>query len=492
MPPSDAPPSFAALVVRGAIWAGAGHYALFAFGIARAIILARIVEPELFGLVAGAAVWASYLGACRVDLRMAALGSAEDAEVLDTQFLLENLSAAVAFPAAGILFLLWPDVTSQTGWALLLVLLAAAQFEALTSTSVYLLDRRLRQDVSGRLTIVGAVTGFLVPVALALAGFPATALAVDAVWPMLLPRIGAVLHVRWRPGVAWTRTQCRRQLQLASTMWSIGLLGKITFQFDDWLVFNLRRQGPVVWRSAGVEPEALYDRAYSVSKLPMDLPGGIIAGNALAIYAERASHGLATLVPAYRRMTWALAWIIFASGTYLFVAADDVVYVLGERWVPMVPLLQLMILFIVGRPLMQNAAQAMLAVKRERDLRVTMAVQAALLAATCPPAVYAYGAAGAAAVTSVVSVAGVFVAERYVSRHLGQRFWPIYVTPACTACVAGAVILALGGVLPANVWASALLKAALCLAVFGPALWLLQRSDATDVWQAFCRGWRQA
>ena len=59
MPPSAPPPSIARLAVRGAIWTSAGQYLFFVFGVAKAIILARLIDRELFGLVAGATVWAS-------------------------------------------------------------------------------------------------------------------------------------------------------------------------------------------------------------------------------------------------------------------------------------------------------------------------------------------------------------------------------------------------------------------------------------------------
>lgn len=490
MPSAVAPRSIAHRAVRGALWTGAGQYALFAFGIARGIILARLVDRELFGLVAGATVWASYLSICRLDLRMAALGNREASEVLDTQFLLENLSAAMAFPVAALLWAIWPGVLPPAGWAVVLVLLAATQFDALTSTSTYLLDKRLRQDITGRLTTLAAIVGFIVPVGIALAGHPLTALVVDAIW-WLLPRAGSLYFAGWRPGRQWTRPQIRQQLRLAGTMWSIGLLGKITFQFDDWLVFNGRRQSAVLWRGAGVVPEALYDRAYGVSKLPMDMAGGVIASNALAIYSERAAHGHEFLAPVYRRLTWSLAWIVFASGTYLLIAVDDLVYVLGTAWVPMVPLVRLMILFIVGRPLLQNCAQVLLALNRARDVQRASLAQAVLLVVICPPAVHFYGAAGAAVAVSVMSVAGLIVSEGYVTQAIGTSSWRIYVAPAVAAAVSTASAFALAP-LPMSVWISAIAKAILCAVVFAAAIWFMDRPAAIDAWQALRRGWRQA
>jgi O-antigen/teichoic acid export membrane protein len=481
-------PSLVRLAARGALWTGVGQYASFALGVGKAILLARLVGRPYFGLLAGATVWASYLGLARLDLRLAVLRSSEEPEVLETQFTLENLSALAGFAVAGLLALAWPGLMAPEVWGLVFVFLAAAQFETLTSTSVSLAEKRLRQDVIGRLTAASAVLGFAVPVALAWRGLPLPALVVDAVLPIVVPRLGAVVFAGWRPAVGWHPARVREQLRLAWTMWTTGLLGKVTFQFDDWLVFNLRRTGPSVWRSSGVEPEALYDRAYGIGKLPMDLAAGMIASNALAIYAEGAARGRDVLAGAYRRLTWLLAWVVFASGTFVFAAADDLVHVLGETWVPMVPLLRLMILFVLLRPLFQNNAQALLADGGERDVRRAMLVQAVFLAVVCPPAVLFAGAAGAAVAVSAMSAIGLFASERDVVRRLGIAPGALYVRPAGAGIVALALVTISSPLLPSNIWASAGLKGAVTAAIFGAAIALFDRAGAAEAWRLVRRG----
>jgi len=491
MPPPAARPSLARLATRGALWTGFGHYVTFALGLAKAIILARLIGREYFGLLAGAAVWASYLSFARLDLRLAVLKSREEPETLNTQFLLENASASAGLMVAALLALVWPHLASPTVWWLIFVLLAAAQLEALTSTSVYLTERRLRQDVLGRFTALAAVIGSVVPVLVALGGAALPALLVDAVLPVLIPRLGSLLFTRWRPAFVWDPRQLREQLRLAWTLWSTGLLGKITYQFDDWLVFNLNRPRPVIWLGSGVEPEALYDRAYSLGKLPMDLVAGMIGGNALSLYVESAARGREVLVAVYRQVTWILAWMIFASGTYAFVAADDLVHILGEQWVPMVPLLRLMILFVVGRPLFQNHAQLLLAMRRERDVRAAMAVQAVFILLACPPAVYWFGAAGASVVVSVMSLIGLVIAERRVTRSLGSPTWPLYVVPGSAAIAVLALVAVLGPTLPASIWLSATVKGIVSALGFGTALWLFDRAAALEAWRIVRRGVRR-
>ena len=70
-PPALARPPLAHLATRGALWTGVAHGTVFALGVVKTIILARLVPREYFGLLAGAMVWTSYLSLARLDLRLA-------------------------------------------------------------------------------------------------------------------------------------------------------------------------------------------------------------------------------------------------------------------------------------------------------------------------------------------------------------------------------------------------------------------------------------
>jgi PST family polysaccharide transporter len=271
-------------------------------------------------------------------------------------------------------------------------------------------------------------------------------------------------------------------------LWTTGLLGKITFQFDDFLVGNLNRPASTIWLGAGVEPEALYSRAYTVGKMPMDVVAGMIGSIALSLYAESAARGRAVLSAVYRQLTWLLAWIIFFSSTMAFVTASEVVYVLGEQWTPMVPLFRLMFLFVVGRPLFQNNAQLLLAMRAERDYSWTMIAQAAFILIACLPAVYLYGAAGAAGVVSLMSLIGLVMTEWLVARQLNESVWRVYVVPAITGGAVIAGVTLLSPLLPANLWLAAILKGLIGATVFGIALLLFERKMAGQAWATIRKG----
>ncbi len=482
-------PSLARLATRGALWAGFSQYLLFAIGLLKTIILARLIGREYFGLLAGAVAWSSYFAFGRLELRLAVYSSKEESSVLNTQFLIENASALTGLILAGAVVLAWPRLVSPAGtWPLIFVLLVASLFETLTSTPAYLVEKRLRQDVTGRFTVFASLVGFIIPVALAFGGAALPALLMDLLLPTLITRIGAMLFIRWWPTFIWDRTEIINQLRLGWTMWWTGVLGKITFLFDDWLVYNVNRPHPTIWRGSGVEPEALYSRAYNVGKMPMDVAAGMIGSIALSLYSESAARGREVLAAAYRQLTWILSWLIFFSSAVAFVAADDVVYILGEQWVPMVPLFRLMFLFVVGRSLFQNNAQLLLAMRAERDFQRTMTVQAVFILLACPPAVYFLGAAGASVVVSLMSMIGFVATERRVAHHLGLSMWHVYLVPACSAILVIGLVTLLAPALPENIWLSAIVKGLISAAVFGAALLAFERKTAWEAWRTLRQG----
>ncbi len=392
---SDSPqpprPSLARLATRSALWTGFSQYLLFGLGIFKTILLFRLVDREYFGLLAVAAVWSSYFAVGRLELRMAVYSSKEESHVLGTQFLLENVSMLTGLLIAALAVWIWPALVPAGAWPLIFILLLSSLFETLSATPMYLAEKRLRQDVISRYTIFAALIGFVVPVLLALGGAALVAILMDLLIPIVVVRAGAWLFTRWRPAFVWDVSEIRKQWKLGWSLLLTGLLGKITFQFDDLLVGSLNLPRTPIWTGAGLEPEGLYTKAYNTGKMPMDVVAGLIGSIALSLYSEGMARGHEVLVGVYRQVTWLLTWLIFFSSAVAFVAANDLIYILGEQWVPMVPLFQLMILFVVGRPLFQNNSQLLLAMRAEDDFQKVILWQAVFILLSCPAAVYYWG-----------------------------------------------------------------------------------------------------
>ncbi len=489
--------------VRSALWAGGSHYWLFGLGLVKTVVLARIVPPEYFGMVAVGQAWVTYFSVFRLDFRTVIVTWEDDSRrTLSVQFWLDNLLSWSGLLLAAGLYWISPQVLFLVGevpgnwlsavWVVVFTLLLVVGFEGLTSTPRYLLERKLRQDILGRLTVLHAVLGLVAAVALAWRGHYLAAILVDVAMPALVIGVGVTLVTRWRPAFVWDTKLARGLLEFGLTMWTAGLLGKIVFQLDDWLVGTIGRVRPKVWLSSGVLPESFYSRAYTAGKMPMDVFAGMIGQIALPLYARSAAQGRETLRRAYRHLSWLLTHMIFLSGVFALTATEEVVtIVLGERWLPTVPLFRLMAGFILLRPLYQNACQLLIAVRKEKRMRRTVAQQAVFLLLACPPAVWYWGAAGAAVAVSVMTIIGLSFADRYVGEELGRPAGDVYLWPALTGLAVYGMLRLLAPWLPLSLWGSAAVKGGLCLVAFALVILLFERSQAYTVWATVRRALRR-
>ncbi len=473
------------LAVRGALWAGLSQYFLFGLGIVKTMILARLVPPEIFGLVALATVWVSYLTIFRFDMRTVIVSHQEiKPSTLSVQFVLDNALLAIGFGLALGVQLALPGLGTPELWLAVYVLLASRLTDTLSSTPQYLLEKNLQQDVLARLTALGAVAGMGAAVLLAWRGLFLEALLADAAAPLAVMAVGAWLAAGWRPRWAWDSGVAREILGFGYTLWTTSLLGKITFEFDDWLVGSISRPRAFDYLSSGLRAEGFYSRAYNTAKMPMDIFAGMIGRIGLSLYAESAARGREVLVSTYRRTTWLLARMIFYSSTLGFVAAEEItVLLLGDTWLPMVPLFRLMYLFVVGRPFFQNSSQLLLATRHEKEMRFTVGVQAVIMLVAGPPAVWFYGAAGASVVVSVMMIAGLVASERYVIGLLGVPVWRTYLWPGLVSL---AVALGFWALTP---WLAGYhplvslgIKGAACTAIYVAAAVFVERGDAQAVY----------
>jgi PST family polysaccharide transporter len=461
-------------VMRGAAYLGVGQYALVAIGLVKTPILARLVAPEIYGVVALASSWVSFLGLLRMELPEIVISDPQHQQArLVTQYLFEVGTALLGALAALLLRLIAPQVAVTPVWQAIFALTAVRVFFALTSTPLYILRRDIRQETLTRLTLIGGVAGALVSIGAAALGYPLLSLLLDAALPVIVLGGGAWIAAGWRPTRTWDAQIARDIRAFAVTLWTSGLLGKITWEFDDWLLGNV----------TGSKALGYYSRAFYLANLPMNLFAGVIGGIALSMYAQSKTAGLEVLRRAYELTTWLLARIVGLSSVVMLAAAEEIMLILlGPKWVPVPPLLRLMFLYVLARPLFQNNAQLLLAARREKQFRVTLIVQAAILLLVGPVGVIGWGAEGASAAVSVMQIAGFALAQWYTSRHLGIRSLKLYLLPTILLIGLTPAAYALGTLAGGGVVASLIVKSVSGAAAFAAVVYLLERDRVKEVY----------
>lgn len=469
-PPGSA---LARRVLRGAAYLGAAQYAVIAIGIAKTPILARLVDPAIFGIFFLASTWVSFLNVLRMELREVVISDPEGNQArLVTQFVVEVVTTLAGVLLGLLLYLIVPGIASQAVWQAIFALLALRTFTALTSTPLYILHRDIRQEVITRLTLIGALLGALAGVGVAFLGYPLVSLLVDAAIPVVVLGAGAWLVVGWRPTRAWDPVVARDSLAFGFTLWTNGLLGKITFELDDWLVGNLH----------GNKALGFYGKAYNLAKIPMDVFAGVIGGIALSMYAQSFAAGREVLNRAYTLTTWLLMRIVAWSSVVVLAAAEEIVLImLGPKW-GIVPLLvRLMFLYVLGRPLFQNNAQLLVSVRQEKLMRVSQLVQAVMLVVIGPPLITFWGAEGASVAVSLMMVVGFAVSQWHTGRHVDAPVVRLYVLPLVMVVALTPLTFLLGQAVGGGVVVSLFVKGIAATLLFGGITFLAERRTVREV-----------
>lgn len=476
MSESPPPPSTSGLarrVLRGALYAGIAQYATLAIGIVKGMILARLIDPAIFGVVALAATLVSFFSLFRMELSHVVVSDPHGSQPrLVTQFILEVLTALSAFVLAGAVYLAAPWSCSPGCWTAIGGVLLIRLIAALSSTPQYILTRDIRQDALTRFTLAGGLAALVVAPLVALLGYPIAALLLDLGIPVVVMGAGAWLSAGWRPSRSWDSAIARDTVSFGFTLWTNGLLGKLLFDFDDWLVGVLRGHAPL----------GFYARAYNLAKMPMDVFAGIIGQLAPSLYSQSAAVGQAVLDRAYFLTTWLLARVVALSSIVMLGAAEELVAILlGPNWGPVVPLLRLMFVFVLARPLWQNNFQLLVVLRRERIVRRIYVVQAVIMLLLCPYAVWRWGGSGASVVVSLMMVVGLALNQWYTSRRVAAPVFRLFTLPLVLAAALTPASYGLGLLVHWAAVPALLLKSLFALALFGGATWLLERDPIRDV-----------
>lgn len=471
-------------LARNTLLTAFSQYAEFALGVVRLMLLARWVPVAQHAVLAAALPWVSYLSFLRPDFRPAMLRAPSGSIWQHTHFWLEFGTGLLALPLAGLAWWLLPVQFSPgtTTWLVILGLLLVSWVESSAAVARYQTEKQLRFDVLSYLQLAKSLLSFGLPLLLALWGKPLWSLFVAQAFPGVFLGLSIWLWQGYRPRWQFDRAVAHTLWQSGFLQWTNGLLGKIVFEFDDWLVATYQKSAQPVWQSSGSLAAGLYNKAYTAGKMPMDVFAGFLGSLALPLYSKAFVAGLDELRAIYRQWTVLLAYLIGFSAAVLLAATPEVVWlVLGKNWLATTPLFRLMGLFVLGRPLYQNATQLLTACHLEREQRQTTLWQAIFLLCCAPVAVYFYGAAGVATAVSLMTLLGLYLAERYVTNALGGGYWQLYLLPLGLA-----IALWLGTTLlqnqlawvPTTNWhylMSLAVKILLAGLVFGLAGWLTQR-----------------
>ena len=300
------------------------------------IVLARLLSPTDFGLVAMAAVFVGFIELLR-DMGTGAgivQTSRPTDELLSSVFWL-NVGLGVV--ATALLLSLAPLAAMLFRESRLTLVLQglsiSVPFAALSVVQTSLLAREMRFRRLAIVELTGSLAGGVLGIMLALSGYAVWSLVWQSVCSVLLVSAGTCLVSGWRPRFVFRFSSLRSILGFSANLAGFNLLNYFVRNADTFLI----------GRYLGAQNLGLYDLAYRVMLYPLQLVSWALGRALFPVYARMQTDHV-RLGAAYLKVTRAIALIVFPMMLGLVAVAEPFVQtVVGAAWSSVTPLL-----FILG------------------------------------------------------------------------------------------------------------------------------------------------
>ena len=323
----------------GILWSAFERFGQQGCGFLVQLLLARLLAPEQFGLIAMVAVFVALCpGIADAGFHEAIIQKRELDESLIATVFYCNLSLSTLLTA--VLWLAAPFIAEfydQQELALLLrVLSIALVIDGFARIQLSLLQREMLFRKLAIATLVATFASGLVAVGLAFKGLGVWAL----VWQVILQRCFVAILVwwqsNWRPQLLFSLESLREIMPFASRMFASNLINNI---FQQLYVLVIGRLGTPV-------DLGYYQRADSFKRLASTTSNTLMARITFPLFAkvqddpERLRRG-------FIKASRLLAFLFFPFMAVLAAVGEPlIVTLIGEKWLPSVPYLQ--ILCVVG------------------------------------------------------------------------------------------------------------------------------------------------
>lgn len=413
--------TIASKAIKSSLYVASTSYFLQIAGIAFTIILARLLEPEQFGVIALATVIYGYIARARLFGFNYILIHKKDKsdELLSTHLLLQTIltlaTIVISISIAPFLIKLYNFEVVEV----LLIIALASLFDAesLSSTPQALLQKELEYKKLSVINVGATLISKSVAVILAFLGFGVWALVAMIVSDILIRFVSLWRIVTWKPSFIFDKQVAKSFFEQGKHLWLSGVSSFVVFSFDDLLVGSF----------VGLAALGFYAKAYEFSKLPMGLITGALQV-ALPTYSKLQDDRVA-LSNTYTMMLDIVALASFPMSVILAATAPEFIPLLiGDKWLPAVPLLQLLILYSFLRPIMDGTFSLPIAMGMPKILSAVGIVQTLLMVFLCTILTYLYGAAGAAISAGIVVLVGLTLISKYfVVKHLDVDYIKIFV-----------------------------------------------------------------
>jgi len=465
--------SIAAETVRGSLYSVSASVVTLALGFIRSVLLARLLLPQHFGLLALALFFiglAAQLRALGLDRALIHQRKMNDC-TLGTYFTLRFgallASLLLLFALSPILAYLYPTMPLLK--PVLVALIGVEFLRGITIIQETLLRRRMAFRQLSMADVIGSVTMTIVAPFLAWRGWGIWALVAEQ-FSGVLARVISLwwMFPSWRPRLGWDKTIARWFWNYGRPTWVATNLAFLLDRFDDF------------WVGTALGKAALgyYSRSYEFARYPRRVISNPLVGVFLPTFAKVQENRLALSRAYFRAASVILRAGFLISGAFALIMPEFIHLIIGDKWMPMLFTFRLMLIYTLLDSLLLLSQNLLLAVGRPGPLARVRLFQVAFFIPAVIVGAYGWNINGVALAADGMLIVGAVCLCRYLREvvdfslyRLG--FWPL--VALATAWITGWMVEQYR--VTANIWLMAGLKLAVYTAIYILVLWLTERRE---------------
>lgn len=444
--------SFKGRVAHAGVWVFALRATERLFGLARLVVLARLLAPEDFGLFGVALLALSTLETfSQTGFRSALVQRADDIRGhLDTAWTVQIVRGAAL---AALLYFAAPPVArffeDPAAAPLLRVLGLVALVEGLTNIGVVHLQKELEFHREFAYKLSGTLVDLTVSIAAALLLRDAWALVYGLLAGRAVRMVASYLVHPYRPRLRFEPARAKELYVFGRWVFGSSVVVFLATQGDDIFLAKV----------LGLTALGLYQTAYVFSNLAATEVTHVISRVTFPAYAKLQSDAPRLKEGFLRTLSATTALTIPLTAGLVILAPDFVPLFLGAPWTPMVPALQVLAVSGLVRSVAATGGALFQAVGRPHlDFWMNVG-RVAVMAAAIYPLTMAYGTEGAA-LTVVLGITATlpvwWTASRSIVGASRAEVLRLLVPAAVSAALMAAALLALRAAFaPLGGWAFA-------------------------------------
>lgn len=429
--------SLASRAVRGAMVVLLGSYANMGIGVVYGILMARLLDPDHFGIFGLGMFFFSLLdvrGKLGLDYAFIHRQPTTD-QLIATHWALQTLAAmlSLVFVTAAsfvISYFHYPAATAP----IMIALAAAMIVEAMGTTARTALEKELVFARSSIVVTGSLLLSYLFAIGLALRGYTYWALVGQVTMNATLGSLGfwwAYRKLGQRPSIRFSfdRTLAEWLLRFGVTLLLGSFATIVLLQFDNFLVGTF----------VGATALGFYALAYKVAQWPTGLVTHIVSRAALPTYAKLQEDPI-RLGKAFEMSLWLILRIAIPVAMALLVSAPDFIRLLyGDKWLPSAVLLRCLVGYAMLRPLLDDTGALFTAIGKPKLITIVLIVQGITLVVTATPLTIAHQAIGTAIGVGIAFLVGIALTYRFVSQTISIDLPRVFFPSIAAMIVSGAL-----------------------------------------------------